>query len=419
MLRRPRMVRCNSRCRMRPGSSYPTCSYFFVGAAAHSEPAAPSMRRCQRALSGEFVVCAPTAGGHSSTSLDSDGSVRSSRIVTVSLPRSPETSSSAPSTRRLRGPLSPDEPKVLLRSRDRLRPGATIDRYRVIAFLGEGSMGQVYQVHDTKLIREVALKCINHRQYGIEQAQTALRREAQAMAQVEHPAVIRVYDVGIAEGNLFVTMELARGGTLSAWANVQPRRWHEVIATFIDAGRGLAAAHHVGLVHCDIKPENILFDAHGRAKISDFGLARMFSTRGGEAHPSAAPAATFDSIAAWAGVIEGTLPYMAPEQLIGEQVDARADQFAYCIALWELLCGRRPFHVPDAALSPEALLKAIIANAIDDPAPNQRMRSRVLAVVRRGLAAERSQRWRSMDDLLHALERAAGPRGASWLATWR
>jgi serine/threonine protein kinase len=300
-----------------------------------------------------------------------------------------------------------------------LEPGTIINRYKVIGLLGEGGIGQVYHVRDTELGREVALKCFNHKRFGIEQAETFLRREAQAMAQVEHPAVIRIYDVGASAGHLFVTMELARGGTLSAWARARPRVWREVFRAFIEAGRGLAAAHRVGLVHCDIKPENILFDSYGCAKISDFGLARTLDARIKGPHVDSSSATTFEASVAWTGVIEGTIPYMAPEQLSGGLVDVRADQFAFCVALWELLCGRRPFRVPDGTLSPAAFLKAITANAIDDPVPREEVLRRVLMVVRRGLAAEQNERWRSMDDLLDALERAAFSSCKSRLATWR
>jgi serine/threonine protein kinase len=307
------------------------------------------------------------------------------------------------------------EPTAGLRDCERLEPGAILGRYKVIGFLGKGSMGRVYRARDTELARDVALKCINRKRFDVAQAQVLLRREAQAMAQVEHSAVIRIYDVGISVKHLFVAMELARGGTLSEWVGVRPRGWREVIRTFIEAGRGLAAAHHAGLIHCDIKPGNILFDAHGHAKISDFGLARMASTQGRGNGADASFAGNLDVRATWTGAIEGTLPYMAPEQLIGGPIDARADQFAFCVSLWEALCGRRPFRGLDATLSPEAFLRAITRGYIDDLGPAAPIPRRVLGLIRRGLAAERSQRWGSMNDLLDALDRAARRRCKSGL----
>jgi len=297
---------------------------------------------------------------------------------------------------------------------DRLAPGRRIDRYEVIELLGEGSMGRVYRARDTDLVRDVALKRIMPGQWNILTAQMRLRREARAMARVEHAAVIRIYDVPIVNGELFVAMELARGGTLAAWTRARARRWREVVRTYVDAGRGLAAAHQVGLVHRDIKPSNLLLDGQGRAKVGDFGLARMFGAPEDDDDAEVGPAAGLDVSITRTGGIAGTLGYMAPEQLTGGPIDARADQFSFCVALWEALCGRRPF--PDVARSPEAMLRAISGGPVVGPVAGVRVPRRILALVRRGLAADRTRRWGSMDELLDALERAARPRGRWWLA---
>ena len=381
----------------------------------HAESTQPAMR--QRPYpSPALVTHPPITAEPDAERCAPDRPCHCSRAIAT--PRS-LTSRSDASTAYLRGAARSKKLNALRAGHGRLDPGAIISRYKVLGFLGEGSMGQVYHVRDIELEREVALKCIKYEGFGVEQAEMLLRREAQAMAQVEHPAVIRIYDVGASVGRLFVTMELARGGTLSAWARVRSRGWPEVVRAFVEAGHGLAAAHRVGLVHCDIKPQNILFDSHGYAKIGDFGLARTLYAQSRELHVHSSSATTSEASSTWARVIEGTIPYMAPEQLSGGLVDARADQFAFCVALWELLCGQRPFRVPNAALSPALFLKAITTNAIDDPAPRERILRRVLMVVRRGLAAERAERWRSMDDLLDALERAAYPSCTSRLATWR
>jgi tRNA A-37 threonylcarbamoyl transferase component Bud32 len=293
----------------------------------------------------------------------------------------------------------------------RLEPGAWIDRYRVIEFLGEGGMGKVYRARDTELDRDVALKWIDPKRFGAPRAQFLLRREAQAMARVEHPAVVRIYDVGVAREHLFVAMELVRGGALGAWMRAQRRSWRDVLRVFGEAGRGIAAAHRAGLVHRDIKPSNILLDDEGRPRISDFGLARMLDDRESDEPASGAP----DPSVTQTGAVVGTPAYMAPEQLAGDAVDARADQFAFCVALWEALCGARPFRLDGVApVSLRARLAAIRAGAIERPPRDARVPRRLLAVLRRGLAGDRAGRWSSMDALLDALDHAARPRGR-WL----
>lgn len=316
------------------------------------------------------------------------------------------------------GAAGPDRSTpILLTVQDRLPPGTRIDRYEVIDLLGEGSMGRVYRARDTDLAREVALKRINPGQWNVMTAQIRLRREARAMARVEHAAVIRIYDVPVVNGELFVAMELARGGTLAAWTRARPRRWRQVVRVFVEAGRGLAAAHQVGLVHRDVKPSNILLDGHGHAKIGDFGLARMFGVAEDGDAGEPLPAAGLDVSITRTGGIAGTLAYMSPEQLAGGPIDARADQFSFCVALWEALCGRRPFPwVHDPGQSPDALVEVISAGPVDGPRSGVRVPRRILALVRRGLAADRIRRWGSMDELLDAIERAALPRRRWWLA---
>jgi eukaryotic-like serine/threonine-protein kinase len=302
--------------------------------------------------------------------------------------------------------------------RNVLTPGAIIGHYEVISFLGEGSMGRVYRARDCGLRREVALKHISPAAgRSVTTAKQRLRREALAMAQVEHPAVIRLYEAFVCDDELFVVMELARGGTLAQWMADRRPTWREVIQVFLEAGHGLAAAHNVGLVHRDIKPSNILMDAHGRPRICDFGLARMFADATATiACTSANSEGDLDARITTSGAIAGTFPYMAPEQLTNGAIDARADQFAFCVGLWEALCGQRPFQVPEGAGSPDAFARAIAAGPVTGARSGMRVPRRVLAQVRRGLAADRNMRWPSMDVLLDALRRAASPRRSRWSA---
>lgn len=353
----------------------------------------------------EFATDAPTVATQSFAPKAPDDLHECSQAALVTSSQRPPTSHFGSSTVRLRIGIGPNETRAAHKICTRLAPGVILNRYEVIDFLGEGSMGQVYRVRDTALAREVALKYIRPKRLSITQTHQLLRREAQTMAQVEHAAVIRIYDACISAGELFVVMELARGGTLSRWVSVRSRSWREVITTFVKLGRGLAAAHHAGLIHCDIKPGNILFDEHGHPKIGDFGLACMAGSPPLRGHSAMSNKTNINAHNIRTIVIEGTLPYMAPEQLMGAPIDTRTDQFAFCVTLWEALCGKRPFQVLHTTLSCEAFLKSITHGHVDDPNPELRIPCQVLALIKRGLAAERSQRWRSMNELLVELDR--------------
>ncbi|MFP2907424.1 serine/threonine-protein kinase, partial [Pyxidicoccus sp. 3LFB2] len=171
-------------------------------------------------------------------------------------------------------------------------------------------------------------------------------REAQAQARLSHPNVVTVHDVGLDGDTVFLAMELLRGGTLRHWLEETPRPWREVLARFIHAGRGLAAAHAVGLVHRDFKPDNVLLGDDGQVRVADFGLAR--------AGPALAPPEAWTREASLpeapptgghtpTGTRLGTPGYMSPEQWRGQHADSRSDQFSFCVALYEALFGQRPF----------------------------------------------------------------------------
>jgi hypothetical protein len=296
----------------------------------------------------------------------------------------------------------------------RLQVGTQLGRYTIRGFLGAGAMGAVYRAHDTELARDVALKCVAHTADGLDDARVRLKREAQAMARVDHAAVVRIYDV-VADGDqLFVAMELVDGGTLAEWIAERPRSWRETVALFVIAGHGVAAAHGVGLVHRDIKPANVLVDRHGHAHVSDFGLARAFDQRD---EPSARPSPDLvaTDLTSTGGIV-GTPAYMAPEQLAGGAVTAATDQFAFCVSLWEAVAGERPFHgsgTGAAALA--SLLEETRAGRVaKPPRPIPRRLDRAL---RRGLAAEPDRRWPSMAALVAELESIMRRRRTSrWIA---
>jgi serine/threonine protein kinase len=298
------------------------------------------------------------------------------------------------------GSLEPDLRALVTAPEDpaRLTPGVILDeQYRIDRAIGEGGMGVVYRARDLRLERDVAIKI------GTAAGAAALARasrEALALARLSHPNVVVVYQVGELGGRVYLAMELVDGGNARAWLRERERTGAEIVELYAAAGDGLAAAHQAGLVHRDFKPDNILVGGDGRARVADFGLARG----------ARAPRAVLDEAVVGAvgdaitrtGAVMGTPAYMAPEQLGGEAVDARADQFAFCAALWEALYGVRPF----AGRTPEQLLAAIVS---ESPRAGERavhgIPRHVPAALARGLRAAPDERWPSMAPLLAELRR--------------
>jgi tetratricopeptide (TPR) repeat protein len=272
-------------------------------------------------------------------------------------------------------------------------PGDRVGRYVILSVIGSGGMGTVYAAHDPQLDRKVALKFLHS---GVsEEAQARLYREAQAMARLPHPNVVPVHDVGTDRGDVFVAMEFVDGGTVVEWLDAEKRSWREILRVFLEAGRGLAAAHAAGLVHRDFKPNNVLVDRSGRVLVTDFGLACL---EGRDAEPPVAPsrpAHDSSSLATpltQAGSILGTPAFMAPEQFAGG-ADARSDQFAFCVSLYWALYRQFPFDKrTDEKLPP-----------LREAPPHARVPRWLRSVILRGLSADVEARFPSMDALLSAL----------------
>ncbi|HEU5059924.1 MAG TPA: protein kinase, partial [Kofleriaceae bacterium] len=285
--------------------------------------------------------------------------------------------------------------------------GGVVGRFVLTRHLGRGAMGEVWAARDPELGREVALKFLGMNADALtEEASDRMRREAQAMARLNHPNAVTIYELCEADGQLFCAMELVAGVTLRSWLG-EPRRWTEVIDIALGAGRGLAAAHAAGLVHRDVKPDNILIDDEGRARVSDFGVAKLVGLdepagRVDERGPVDEPVRG----ATETGALVGTPAYMAPEQLDCREVDARSDQFSFCVTFWEALFGERPFPAGDLA--------GLIARVRAGPRPPADRRGAPRPLVRallRGLAVDPAARWPSMDALVGQLERVrARPR---------
>ncbi|MBX3160461.1 MAG: protein kinase [Deltaproteobacteria bacterium] len=279
--------------------------------------------------------------------------------------------------------------------------GSTLGRYRLERELGAGGMGVVHAAFDPDLERRIALKVLRNAAGG-DEAQRRLLREARAMARLAHTNVVTVHEVGSANGRDFVAMELIEGETLADWLRAAPRRPDEIVAAFVAAGRGLAAAHEASIVHRDFKPHNVLRSHTGRIVVTDFGLAReaqpcdeapaLAMTQPAHAEPSSLSALTL------AGAVLGTPAYMAPEQWSGGAVTPATDQFAFCVALWEALAGERPYRGPTV----EDLRAQVRAgpSALDGSKIPRRLRS----VLRRGLDPEPDRRWPDLNALLAQLE---------------
>jgi tetratricopeptide (TPR) repeat protein len=290
-----------------------------------------------------------------------------------------------------------------------LAPGARLGRYVVEAPLGAGAMGAVYVARDPELDRKVALKILGR--YGVarderERVRERLSQEAQAMAQLAHPNVVAVHDVGTVDDHIFIAMELVEGQTLAAWLAAGPRSWRAVVAMFLPAGHGLAAAHNAGLVHRDFKPENVLVGADGRVRVGDFGLARKLASD----HPDASepPPDELGDRSLATGSLAGTPFYMAPEQFLCEAADARSDQFSFCVALYAAIAHHHPFAGEGVA----ELADAVIENRLRPPPARSLVPRWLFRVLRRGLAREPGDRYPSMDALLAELGRAPRRRRA-------
>ncbi|PCC75196.1 Serine/threonine protein kinase [Nannocystis exedens] len=285
---------------------------------------------------------------------------------------------------------------------------ARIGRYTVLRALGEGGMGVVYAAYDEQLDRKVAIKLLHGESSGGTQGRSRIFREAQALARLSHPNVVQVHEVGEHEGQVYVAMELVDGVTLAAWLRAEARPLAAVVHAYHQAGLGLEAAHRVGLVHRDFKPDNVLVGADGRVRVADFGLARAAGAA--SPGPSALPPAVdspLDSRMTITGAAMGTPAYMSPEQFAGGTVDARSDIFSFSVSLWEAVHGERPF----AGDTIDALARSVRDG--DRRPPRVQLPVRLAHALERGLAREPDARWPTMRPLLDALavDPSADPSG--------
>ena len=322
-------------------------------------------------------------------------------------------------------------------------------RYQVEAQVAMGGMATVYRAVDTRLDRQVALKVMHADLARDEEFVNRFIGEAKSVARLSHPNVVVVYDVGTFNSSVFIAMEFIEGSTIGYWLGAADRGWREVLDVYLAAGRGLAAAHAAGLVHRDFKPENVMITRTGQVRVMDFGLARVENDGHGssEAEVAMEVAARTSALAetlnerpsdrtmkipaggsaaapvpagsgqylglklTQTGAVLGTPAYMAPEQFAGERGDARSDQFAFCVALYEGIYGKRPFD----GTTPAVLMTSVVTGAITGPPPDTRVPSWIRRVLLRGLSTRPQDRFASMDDLLAALGQNPAARRWRWV----
>ncbi|MCH9687017.1 MAG: protein kinase [Deltaproteobacteria bacterium] len=285
----------------------------------------------------------------------------------------------------------------------------TIGRFAVLETVGSGGMGVVYAAYDQQLDRRVAVKLLRSaRGEDASVGKGRLLREAQALAKLSHPNVVQIYEVGTFDDRVFLAMEFLSGDTLRSWLLDGPHPWPQTLQHFMEAGRGLAAAHREGIIHRDFKPANLLLGADGRVRVVDFGLARAAErTRFPEAERESGDELLSVELTQ-TGEIMGTPAYMSPEQARHDPVDARSDQYSFCASLYEALFGRRPHRGRSTA---EVLL-AVTEGHVQPPPRNAKVPNRIVRAVMRGLSTHPAQRFPSMDELLAELSTVR--RGLRW-----
>ncbi len=292
-----------------------------------------------------------------------------------------------------------------------------VGRYSIEREIGAGGMGEVFAAFDPQLERSVALKLVRPRAERAEVAGARLRREAQALARLSHPNVVPVFDAGVHGDRIFIAMELVDGKTLSQWNRDTSPSWSQLLSMLIQAGRGLTAAHRAGVIHRDFKPANVMVGADGRARVLDFGLARDAMSDGLD--PDGTPTrGSFDGfglgpVLTEVGSVMGTPTYMSPEQFLGEDIDARSDQFSFCVAAYRLLYGAPPF----VGKGVEEIRRSVLNGRLEPPPHSSSVPGWIWTALRRGMTTNPKERFADMPALLEVLERGTHRRRRIFMAS--
>ncbi len=294
-----------------------------------------------------------------------------------------------------------------------LSGGTAVGRYVIIDHIGAGGMGVVYRAYDPKLDRRVALKLLL-KSAGMDDddARIRLMREAQALAQLSHPNVVSAFDIGTVDDNVFIAMEFIEGETLGTWLQSETHSQEDILNIFNGAGKGLAAAHKVGLVHRDFKPSNVVIGQDGRPRVLDFGLARAtghddlsassdgISSDDWEAMDLEGSTSTrlLESQLTAMGKVVGTLAFMAPERFLGREIDGRADQFSFGVALYTALYRQRPYGG-----KPQERRQKVLSGEVDPAPENTAVPLWLRKVLLRSMRPDPDDRYENMEALLDAL----------------
>ncbi|MEP6570231.1 MAG: protein kinase [Acidobacteriota bacterium] len=271
----------------------------------------------------------------------------------------------------------------------------SLSQYRIIKKLGQGGMGEVYLAHDTKLDRKVAIKVLSEDALAHENAKKRLVREAQAAAKLDHPNICSIYDVNEVDSLTFIVMQYVEGKTLADQMKNQRLPLNTALDVALQSAEALAEAHAHGIVHRDIKPQNMMITPRGLLKILDFGLCKQLQTREGVDYE----APTMSLLSA-PGLIIGTVPYMSPEQLSGEPVDETSDIFSLGVTFYEMLTGKHPFKAQSAAVTMSQILtKEVFPNEL-----LTEISPALQSVLGKMLHKEKGQRYQSATELLADLK---------------
>jgi serine/threonine protein kinase len=274
--------------------------------------------------------------------------------------------------------------------------GQTISHYLIIEKLGAGGMGEVYLAEDKQLGRKVAIKFLPAAVATDEHARQRLLREAKTAATLDHQNICAIYEVAQEGGHSFIVLQYIEGETLARRLKRELPGSREALAIAAQVADALNEAHARGIIHCDIKPENIMLTPRGQVKVLDFGLAKVLRDPGiveGEAQTG--------SMLSIPGMVMGTVPYMSPEQVRGEELDCRSDIFSFGTVLYELISGRRPFEAKSSAEIISAILTTepppISGSSFGQSASGEER------LIRKCLEKDASLRYQAMDDLISDL----------------